>query len=444
MAGDAEDRNPTIIARGGDDGESSYGYGRVNNGLNDSGDRMVAMTHDIRQALANRSRFDPDPQALSSSSRSRASSRTNSAANSRRSSGVATPQPDDLSALKNLMISQEAGQVGSTGPDSADGHGSSIHSQYADDDTNQGIPIINPEDLTLIRRLGEGAGGSVDLVKDKEGKVMAKKVSPSARYRIELCLMKQVIARTANPQMHKQLLIELEILNLCDSPYIVQHFGSFLADRDTQIGILMEYCEAGSLDNLLGKMKKKDMRCSEHVLGRIASSVLKGLDYLHRRRIIHRDIKPSNIVVTRDGVIKLCDFGVSGELIDSMAGTFTGTSYYMAVSYPPLPSPFTVISHPSHSYFSERPWQHGLMIAMATLPTGLALSPQPHSQKIGLYQHNNILIYSPNVSKGNTTLSKQTSGHLAFHSTKSPISDSHFHQKENRHMSHRSSCCRIS
>lgn len=180
MAGDAEDRNPTIIARGGDDGESSYGYGRVNNGLNDSGDRMVAMTHDIRQALANRSRFDPDPQALSSSSRSRASSRTNSAANSRRSSGVATPQPDDLSALKNLMISQEAGQVGSAGPDSADGHGSSIHSQYADDDTNQGIPIINPEDLTLIRRLGEGAGGSVDLVKDKEGKVMAKKVSPSA------------------------------------------------------------------------------------------------------------------------------------------------------------------------------------------------------------------------------------------------------------------------
>ena len=45
------------------------------------------------------------------------------------------------------------------------------------------------------------------------------------------------------------------------------------------------------------------------------------------------DIKPSNILMTRNGEIKLCDLGVSGELINSMAETFTGTQYYMAVSY---------------------------------------------------------------------------------------------------------------
>lgn len=73
--------------------------------------------------------------------------------------------------------------------------------------------------------------------------------------------------------MHKQLLRELDILNTCDSPYIVDHYGSFLAEHDSQIGILMEYCEAGSLDTLLQKMKKTGMRCSEHVLGRIAASV---------------------------------------------------------------------------------------------------------------------------------------------------------------------------
>lgn len=60
--------------------------------------------------------------------------------------------------------------------------------------------------------------------------------------------------------------------------------------------------------------------------------VCKGLIYLHSQNVIHRDIKPSNILMTKKGQIKLCDLGVSGELINSMAETFTGTQYYMAVS----------------------------------------------------------------------------------------------------------------
>ena len=73
--------------------------------------------------------------------------------------------------------------------------------------------------------------------------------------------------------MHKQLLRELKFLDACKSPHIVEHYGSFLAERDSQIGILMEYCEGGSLDGVMGKMRRRNVLCSEHVLGRIAASV---------------------------------------------------------------------------------------------------------------------------------------------------------------------------
>lgn len=67
------------------------------------------------------------------------------------------------------------------------------------------------------------------------------------------------------------------------------------------------------------------------VLGKIAEATLGGLTYLYsKHHIMHRDIKPSNILVMSKGTIKLCDFGVSGELINSIADTFVGTSTYMA------------------------------------------------------------------------------------------------------------------
>ena len=58
---------------------------------------------------------------------------------------------------------------------------------------------------------------------------------------------------------------------------------------------------------------------------------MKGLSYLQEsHKIIHRDVKPSNILVNSQGEIKICDFGVSGQLIDSVANSFVGTRSYMS------------------------------------------------------------------------------------------------------------------
>ena len=64
--------------------------------------------------------------------------------------------------------------------------------------------------------------------------------------------------------------------------------------------------------------------------------VVKALHYLHTElHVIHRDVKPSNILINRKGQVKICDFGISGHLVDSVAKTIeAGCKPYMAVGVP--------------------------------------------------------------------------------------------------------------
>uniref|UniRef100_UPI00398E4EA0 dual specificity mitogen-activated protein kinase kinase 1 n=1 Tax=Pristiophorus japonicus TaxID=55135 RepID=UPI00398E4EA0 len=174
----------------------------------------------------------------------------------------------------------------------------------------QKVGELKDDDFEKISELGAGNGGVVFKVSHKpSGLIMARKL----------------IHLEIKPAIRNQIIRELQVLHECNSPYIVGFYGAFYSDGE--ISICMEHMDGGSLDQVL----KKAGRITEEVLGKVSIAVNKGLAYLREKhKIMHRDVKPSNILVNSRGEIKLCDFGVSGQLIDSMANSFVGTRSYMS------------------------------------------------------------------------------------------------------------------
>lgn len=174
----------------------------------------------------------------------------------------------------------------------------------------QKVGELVSEDFENLGELGAGNGGVVTKVRHRpSGLIMARKL----------------IHLEVKPAIRNQIIRELKVLHECNSPHIVGFYGAFYSDGE--INICMEYMDGGSLDLVL----KKADRIPEPILGKVTIAVLKGLNYLREKhQIMHRDVKPSNILVNSRGEIKICDFGVSGQLIDSMANSFVGTRSYMS------------------------------------------------------------------------------------------------------------------
>ncbi|XP_073837577.1 serine/threonine-protein kinase msn isoform X5 [Musca autumnalis] len=115
---------------------------------------------------------------------------------------------------------------------------------------------------------------------------------------------------------------------------IATYYGAFIKKsppgKDDQLWLVMEYCGAGSVTDLVKSTKGQSLK--EEWIAYICREILRGLAYLHSNKVIHRDIKGQNVLLTDNAEVKLVDFGVSAQLDRTIGrrNTFIGTPYWMA------------------------------------------------------------------------------------------------------------------
>ena len=189
-------------------------------------------------------------------------------------------------------------------------------------------PEATIKDFTVLGTIGEGSFGKVSLVRHNK---------TGSQYAI-----KQISKLNKNNQEGKTYFRrEIEIMYKIHQSNVVRLFSHF--EDNEYCYFVMEYVENG---NLFCQPQWKNNHCFLSTdVAKIIKEVICAVYYLHNMNppIIHRDIKPENVLIDKDGVAKLTDFGWS-NYVDSkeIRSTYCGTPVYLA------PEMIKEIGHDEH------------------------------------------------------------------------------------------------
>ena len=103
----------------------------------------------------------------------------------------------------------------------------------------------------------------------------------------------------------ERIIREMQILIEMHNPFVIKVYKIY-EDKNNFL-IIMEYCEGGELFNYIVKKK----RLSEEESSYFFYQLINGIEYIHSKGIAHRDLKPENLLLSKNKILKIIDFGLS-------------------------------------------------------------------------------------------------------------------------------------
>uniref|UniRef100_A0A8D8MAI6 Neither inactivation nor afterpotential protein C n=1 Tax=Cacopsylla melanoneura TaxID=428564 RepID=A0A8D8MAI6_9HEMI len=138
-----------------------------------------------------------------------------------------------------------------------------------------------------------------------------------------------------NPEFIEDIKEEYRMLrDLSQHPNIPDFYGAYMKKHETHsdIWFVMQYCEGGPVTDLVRALIEQGKRLSEQHIAFILKEIITGMVFLHINHVMHRDLRGSNILLTKDGEVKIVDFGLSRETTNTFdkKKTYLGSPSWMA------------------------------------------------------------------------------------------------------------------
>ena len=166
----------------------------------------------------------------------------------------------------------------------------------------------------ILEKLGQGGMGVVYKAEDKKlNRLMALKFFP--------------FDITIDPEDKHRFIQEAQTASKLDHPNICTIHG-IDETEEGQLYIAMSFYEG---ENLKERIKRGPLPIDDLIS--ILLQIVQGLEKAHQEDIVHRDVKPSNIMITRDGAVKILDFGLAklqGGTKITQTAAILGTIPYMS------------------------------------------------------------------------------------------------------------------